>query len=377
MSESNSSVIEISSAAEFQPYISACQELAEVSREKNIFYEPFMLEPALNYLDTNEVTLLLVFSNDGSHLSGLFPLVYKKKYLGLPIPHYSMWRHQHCFLTNPLLRPEDEEACYEKLLDWLETQAKPNWFMSFDRIYGDGETHQKLMTTIHHQRCALDKIGSYKRAFLSSKLSADEYMHQWGAKRRKSLRQNKAALSRQGTLTMRTLVGTDITSADCEQWTEQFLELEKGGWKGREGTAMACDDSEARFFKQLSASASSCGKLLYLRYDLNDTPIAMQINFISGTGAFAFKVAYDETYRKQGPGSLLEVEALRFLLDNAANVEWIDSCATEGSGIEHFWKERRIISHFHISQRNMKSRMVVRVLAFLRKAKRMLKNRSN
>jgi hypothetical protein len=372
--DNNPQRLEIYTITDLQPYLSAWQELANCSAEKNIFYEPCMLVPALRNFDHSNVTLLLIFSTNGERLLGLFPLEYKKSYLGLPFRHYGIWRHKHCFLATPLIAAGHEYHCYRQLFDWLKTQAKPNLFLSFQKIHGDGESYEKLKAYLHDNGCSIDLIDSYQRAFIRSGLSAEDYLAQWSKKWRKNLRKHKAALKKLGHPHVEVLTGDSIDASECDTWTQQFLNLEKSGWKGQEGTALACHENERRFFEELTREAALRGKLLFFRYKLDDKVIAMHIDLRSGHGAFAFKIAYDEAYGKYSPGNLLEYETLAYILDES-DLEWVGSCTVQGSTLEHLWMERRLISSLHISRPNMASKTAVSLMAFLRKIKRRIANK--
>ena len=60
----------------------------------------------------------------------------------------------------------------------------------------------------------------------------------------------------------------------------------------------------------------------------------------SGTTAWCWKIAYDETFARYSPGVQLLMETTQELLDDP-NVTRADSCATAGHPmIDHIWRER-------------------------------------
>jgi hypothetical protein len=69
-------------------------------------------------------------------------------------------------------------------------------------------------------------------------------------------------------------------------------------------------------------------------------PIATLVTLQSGTTAWCWKIAYDETFARFSPGVQLLLDATQALLDDR-NVARADSCATAGHPmIEHVWRER-------------------------------------
>src|SRR3546814_18412078 len=75
---------------------------------------------------------------------------------------------------------------------------------------------------------------------------------------------------------------TLFRSADIPSWCRDFLTLEQSGWKGTEGTAIACDPAEASFFRESVTAAFAAERLAFLRIDFEGKPIAMLVNFLMG-----------------------------------------------------------------------------------------------
>ena len=98
------------------------------------------------------------------------------------------------------------------------------------------------------------------------------------------------------------------------------------------------------FFRDALAGAQARGRLQIVALDLDGTPIAMLVNFITAPGAYSYKTAFDEAYARFSPGMLLQLENLALL--ERGDVHWADSCAVEGHPmIERLWRDgRRMVS---------------------------------
>src|SRR5690554_5607839 len=80
-------------------YAGQLEALAASAAEVNVFYEPWMLFPALkNYAAQAKLVFLLVFvqssaaKDDAATLCGFFPMVDRKRFRGLPLRHLVLWR---------------------------------------------------------------------------------------------------------------------------------------------------------------------------------------------------------------------------------------------------------------------------------------------
>src|SRR5262245_64353616 len=82
---------------------------------------------------------------------------------------------------------------------------------------------------------------------------------------------------------------------------EEFLEFESNSWKGKGGRALVCSETDRKYFVEIAREAFRRGKLMMLALRFNGRPIAYKVNFLSGDGSFAFKIAFDEEYARYSP----------------------------------------------------------------------------
>src|SRR5882672_1004452 len=94
-------------------FIPAWEELAAAALEPNIFYEHWMLLPALEaFGEGKDICLVMVLIRDPRNpeappkLGGLFPLEFVPRIRRLQVPALSMWQHVHSSLCTPLVRAD-------------------------------------------------------------------------------------------------------------------------------------------------------------------------------------------------------------------------------------------------------------------------------
>jgi len=371
---SNKNILIIKTPEELEEYIPAWENLVKNATDENIFFEPSILISALRYLNNEQAFILLIFADDTPKeqgLIGLFPLVSNKKYKGLPIPHLSIWQTQQCFLGTPLVHKDYTQICLEFLFKWLEYNSK--YFLLFREFVDEGLFHKKIIKFINNHNNCIDEVEQYKRAFLllESNLTKEEYIKQripkvW----RKNWRNRSNAFNRLGKVNLTTLDQNNIFEENIDQWIQDFLQIEQSSWKGKKGTALACDENEKKYFIEITKNAAQQSKLLMFKLTLDDKIIAMQCNFISFNGVFAYKTSYYQKYRKYSPGILLNLEGLEYMFQTP-QLLWIDSCAMPYSTMaKTLFQDQRAIRSFNISTQNWKSKLVVRLLSLFRKCYR-------
>src|SRR5262249_32313859 len=229
----------------------------------------------------------------------------------------------------------------QRLVDYLYRSGKPNRFFE-----------------------------SYTRALFQPASDADTYLcAALSAKHRKMIRRLEYRLSEIGRLEYDALSQDD----DAAAWIEEFLRLEASGWKGRESSALASNESERSYFKSIATEAFRRGRLVMLALRLDGRPIAYKCNFLAGLGSFTFKIAFDENYAAYSPRMLLEIENGR-RLHAQSRIGWVDSCADALNFMfNRLWLTRRPIQNLIVSTGQTPGDFVVSVIPLLSWINRKLK----
>ena len=71
---------------------------------------------------------------------------------------------------------------------------------------------------------------------------------------------------------------------DLDGWIDEFLALERRGWKGANGSALACAADTTALFRNALHGAAQAGKLELLTLRLDGRAIAMLVTFPVFTG---------------------------------------------------------------------------------------------
>ncbi|MES2158631.1 MAG: GNAT family N-acetyltransferase [Pseudomonadota bacterium] len=334
--------------------------LAADAAESNAFYAPDMLGAAIDHL-ADEGSVRLIEARSGDAVIGLLPIMVQPRHGRLPIGCVANWMHDHCFFGAPMIARGQEVAAWRGLLGQLDAAPWARGFLHLQGLDAAGANAAALEALCVEQRRGRREIHRYDRAMLRSGLSADAY---WDtnvrSKKRKELRRLQKRLAESGTVETRLLADR----GELARWCADFLALEASGWKGREGTALSCKPADAAFFRAACAAAFDAGRLHMLRIDLDGRAIAMLANFRHGTGAFSFKIAFDEALGRFSPGVLIEIANLHAVQDDPA-IDWMDSCAApDHPMIDSLWAERRTIVQYRIALHGSGPARVQRAAAF-------------
>ncbi|MGP1351895.1 MAG: GNAT family N-acetyltransferase [Parasphingopyxis sp.] len=330
--------------------------LADQAAEPNCFAERWFLQPSLAMLAEPDTVKLAVVTSTSGLLVGLIPLIIEADYGRIPIRYVQNWTHHHSFLDAPLVRRGMEERFWQILLEALDETDWATGLLHIRGLPADGRIVRGLERASAALGRPCDIVHRTRRALLRSGKTPEDY---WAdnvrKKKRKEIGRLEKRLTDQGAVRYATLEADE----DVAPWIDAFLALESKGWKGENGSALACEATLSKFFEIVATGAHAAGKLDFHRIELDGTPIAMLVNFLTAPGGFSYKIAFDERYARYSPGILVERYNLKIL--ERRDIDWLDSCAEQGhSMIDSLWAERRDIVRVSVPLGGRRNRAVFR-----------------
>ena len=359
--------VEVAAAGRLAALGSDWLDLLGRAAAPNVFMDPALVRIAAAITPQRRVGALLAWTSvDGAEqLAGVLTFAVGRCRKALPTRVLMVPPCANSSLATPVI----DRACLDQVLHaMLDAVAGdpdlPN-IVAFEAIGMDGPTMAALARVCAargSKPCLLERA---RRPMLVSTLDGKGYLEQaLSSSTRKKLRQHRRRLGERGTLTS---VAT-VEPAALRRSLEEFLLLEASGWKGRQGTALLCNDGEAAFARAFVAALAEQGRAAIHALYLDGRPVSMQIVMRAGPAAFTWKTAYDEQFQEFSPGMLLlEDYTAAFLAD--AGIASVDSCAYDESGFMAAWTERQTVGDIWIDARPGASRAFA-VLAGLQKGYR-------
>ncbi|MCH2487909.1 MAG: GNAT family N-acetyltransferase, partial [Erythrobacter sp.] len=319
-------------------FVEQWDKLAHAAVSPNPFNEHWFALPGLNAFDSNGEVRLASLVRDG-RLVGLLPISFSRRYHGRSLPHIAGWQHPNSFCGEPLILPGFEEEFWTELLGWADRQNGMSTFLHLGGMPADSPTLAALHAVGADTARAPAIVHREERAVLRHGLSPEEHLAAAASKkRRKDWARRRRRLEEEGELT----VSRRDDHEGIAEWIDEFLDLERAGWKGEEGSALASDPRTEALFRDSLMGAAATGRLQRLAFHLDSKPVVMLANFLSPPHAFSFKTAYDEDLARFSPGVLLQLENLALL--ERDDIELCDSCAApDHPMIDHIWRDRRAI----------------------------------
>ncbi len=269
------------------------------------------------------------------------------------------WRHDYSVLGTPLVDRDHLPSALDQLLSSWIGRRRPR--LSVLDWIGDGPVLDTLTDLAAPH--PLHTLSSFERPVLRRREDG-QYLAALTKHRRKRLTQHRRQLEHEVGL-----VHVVDRAHEPAAW-QRFLELEAAGWKGEAGTALASRPSHAAFFLDMAARFANAGRLELPSLETDDgVVLAMALRLQAADGVFQLKITYDESYRRYGPGRLLDVALLTTFQDET-DQQWVDSCTDPGNDFKAaLYPDRRTIRTLLIPARGRLNVEVARTLPMLRRSR--------
>jgi CelD/BcsL family acetyltransferase involved in cellulose biosynthesis len=308
----------------------AWRRLSRNAAEENAYYAPDYARPLLDNVEGRRVAALAV--HEGRELVALLPFV-RRRWSLLKEPVNVAWQTKFTFSSHPLLDKHRPKAAAASLVEAMSGGTSPGALWAIPNIAVDGPVSTALRAALDRKGMAYEILGGFERAVLDRTGSFADHMARYvSSKRRRELARNRRRLAELGALTYSNCTG----GAALDEIVQEFLRIERSGWKGSRGTALA---SRADTLAFALAALRSRSQSPFVRGDmlsLDGKALAVGLTIQVGRVGFTIKCAYDETYRNYAPGLLLEEDVIRDFLSN----DWadrLDSGTYSGHVIESLW----------------------------------------
>lgn len=333
--------------AEIQPFWIA---LLERSDEPNVFMDPALVRAAADVYPTIKSVALLAWrkGNGRSELVGVWAFaVGSARHSALPVRILTAPPFVHGYAATPVIDRSCLDETLDAFLDWIAADEHLPKIVALEAMATDGPTMKALTRVLAARGKAPRILDRARRPKLQSGLDGKSYLEKAiSSSSRKKLRQHRRRLSERGELSS-VIVREPQAVRDA---LEDFLQMEASGWKGRQGTALICNNADAAFARTAIAALAEQGRASIHALTLDQRPVSMQIVLRAGPAAFTWKIAYDETLHDFSPGMLLLEDYTAAFL-NDPTIAFVNSCAHDDRSFMSVWTEREEIANLWIDAR--------------------------
>jgi hypothetical protein len=303
-------VFVIERVTQLAPHIDAWSRLASSTSSPNAYYSPEFLIPNLEHVEHRPFVLLLVYdqtaTDSGHTLVAFAPFILNAPNHHRPFGHLESFANKYVFGFNPLV-----DAVWDVLFQVLQDPAQP-WQLTDLVFEADSEGLPPVLFQHVTAARAISCRKGLSRTWLHKPLAFDDFLNGLSTNARRNYRRALRRLGDLGTLNLQ----LHRRCENIEAVVDDFLILERSGWKGSNETAMACDEGHVEFLHQVARSFNAKGGLFYVELRLDGRLIAVSLAHTQGSALFAFKIAYDEAFARYSPGVVVLIETIRRFIED-------------------------------------------------------------
>lgn len=282
---------------------------------------------------------VVVVRRDG-RLEAVLPLRTTYDICGLGRPVAQPFVSPFVTETSPLVAAGPERAATFAVLAAGLREASNGRSWRWPLLAVESATGRGLLDAMAADGWSQGEVARFERPVLDRRAEHAAFLDGHPNRSRlKDLRRRQRRLAEGGALTLVTSTG-GVALAEA---VEAFLVLERSGWKGEAGTAMACSPAEALFARIVFSGEAGPVRARADCLMRDGRPLAISLALVVGGTAFLLKTAYDETERAHAPGLVLESEIVR-VLHETAFAGRLDSATLAGSALESLYRERVAIA---------------------------------
>lgn len=140
----------------------------------------------------------------------------------------------------------------------------------------------------------------------------DDYWAQRGKNLRQNMKKQRNKLQAEGVGAAMRVV-TDASA--IPEAIARYGDLESGGWKAKQGTAVGADDAQGIFYAEMLRSAAAKGQAFVFEYLFDDKVVASNLCMQRGRTLVILKTSYDESISSFSPAFLLHQDLLQYLFE--------------------------------------------------------------
>lgn len=313
------------------------RELASRALAANVFYEPAFSLAAAPLFGRDAGAVLVWSGTMPRKLLGFFPARIAARRYGFKLPILVGWTHPYAPLGMPLVECDAAEPVIAAWLAYLAGNAELPGLLLLPFLPDEGPFAVSLAAILRRAQMPLADFNRHFRALLEPHGERSAYLERaLGARKYREVRRTVRRLAERGAL-MFTVASEPAAVAAA---LEDFFALEASGWKGKAGTAAACDDNVRNFVEAAVTGLAAERKATIDRILLDGRPIAAAITLRSGDTAWFWKIAYDESLARFAPGVMLTASVTEQLAEDAT-IARTDSCAMADHAVmNRTWSER-------------------------------------
>ena len=302
---------------------------------RRFFHEWGWYDAWLHELAPRPESVLLVELQRGGRCAAILPLVAsQQRRAGLELRVLGLPEHEHLPLADIIGEPDLDAAQILPVLSRALRHAGVRWdLLRFSMIMDESPLARGLDAVRHAHRVVPMKVCEQ----VDCALPWEQFAARLSGNFRSNLNKARNRLAREPEVHWQVAA----TPAQIDAAFDDFLKVEASGWKGSEGTAIACRPELVRFYRRLSGHFAPVDRLRINALSVGGRTIAAQFCPLDADTLYIYKLGYDEEHSRLAPGNALIEQMVRLgaeqgryrYINLVGNPSWFAQWRPEGTPV--------------------------------------------
>jgi hypothetical protein len=340
----------ITSPEGFAPHLAAWETLEGHALEDNLYFSGPFLAAVFRHLERRRPSAVVLVYRDAagaSDLVGAAAFEVLPPTPRCPLPVLATAAGPHGYHAFPLLHREFAREAFRALWDWVERPGVP-WRLALLRhVHAASPAQETVRAELDRRRRPHAVKVVERRPVLNRGLTFEEYLASLPSSRRKHYHRCWRRLAERGPVEV--VLHQDLADDGV---ADRFLDVERAGWKGEEGSALGSRADDKAFFQEITREFGKRGRLFFVELRLAGRPVAMTSNFVN------------------------EIQGVR-LFQEAANLRLADSGTNDQSFVSAWWRDAVELRSLYVAGPSLGAQAFVHLFPQLSRMKAVLARRRN
>jgi len=286
-----------------------------------------------------EHRLAIVTARRGGRLVLALPMMeVRQNRFCVPFVTLRSLTNAHSYRFEILVKP-GEEASLESVWAYLRRRERPWDVVELQELSARCATHDGFLEGARGTGHPVGLWQAYESPFLELRGTWDAYVNGLRAKFRSNLRNRWKRLGKIGAVTNEVIRG----GAALTEALDDAFRIERLGWKGEGGSAIASDPALLSFYAAWGNLAAERGWLRLWFLKVGGRRVAFEYDMEYKRTLYCLKIGYDSEMHPYSPGQLLKERVLeRCFTEGVAEYdflgEWLDAKRDwTSSARPHLW----------------------------------------
>lgn len=259
----------------------------------------------------NKQLFILLLMEKGN-LIGIAPFMIKRaRYRGFPVREISFIQNEHSPHSD-FLFAERREDVLDTVIEYLKKEKNKWDLINLNNVPKDSPNYEILQKCLKRNGMLFGVKKGLHSPFIQIQSDWETYFSSRSTKFRKVLRNKINRMQRLGSYSIKKI--EDITNNN--EILTKISEISKNSWKVKHHKEITATKEDEIFFQELSRLSEQNGWLNIFLMTLNDKPIAYEYHLKYKKKEYALRGDFDEQYRENHPGSVLDAYIVQSLFGN-------------------------------------------------------------